>query len=197
MLNSLLTMRNWSGTGEELADAVTQFEDKFGAVRNRPVSKRTINYYRTKGVIDATTSKKYSYKHLLQCLLARKLSQDGWKIQQIADSVPLLSVEQAEFYLEQPVRFEELLRQVTKTDETEEIGIGDEFINPIKLTDELLAARMLAKGILKQFVKAENNSIVDGTNIPRELRQAMCLLGKLRINDGLIDNCSSVHEVLK
>ncbi|MCF6437768.1 hypothetical protein [Pseudoalteromonas sp. MMG022] len=198
MLYSASEIENWSGTSEELVDIVNRLENEIDAVRNRPVSKRTVNYYRTKGILDAPTGKKYLYRHLLQCLLARKLSQDGWKVQKIADSVPQLSTEQCLFYLEQPVKFEELLKQATKPTREEQNISCDEsgFVSPWKLSEELLAVRMLAKGVLKQFVEVENNSIVDGTNIPPELRTAMCLLSKFRINEGLVDHCASIHEVL-
>lgn len=123
--------------------------------------------------------------------MARKLTNEGWKVQQIADSVPLLSIKQAEFYLEQPVKFEELFKQATTVDKISE----DESITAtLELTEELLTARMLAKGVLKQYLLVEHGELVDGTQIPIELRQAMCLLGKLRINNGKIDNCASVQD---
>ncbi|MCU7995260.1 hypothetical protein L5L55_10260 [Shewanella glacialipiscicola] len=193
MIEILTHKAKWSGTAEDLVDTINNVEALSCVSRAREFSKRTINYYRTKGVIDATTSKRYSYRHLVQCLLARKLTNEGWKVQQIADSVPLLSIKQAEFYLEQPVKFEELFKQATTVDKISE----DESITAtLELTEELLTARMLAKGVLKQYLLVEHGELVDGTQIPIELRQAMCLLGKLRINNGKIDNCASVHEVL-
>lgn len=188
--------KNWTGTGEELVLAVEKAEELLSVTRSRLMSKRTLTYYRTKGVVESPVGKKYAFKHLLQCLLARKLSHEGWKILQIADSVPVLSTSNLAFYLEQKVRFEELFNQAIKIDVQADTNNVKEPEALSNLTEEVRTARILAKGVLKQFIEVENNGIVDGTDIVGEMRKAMSLLSKLRINEGLIDNCSSVHEVL-
>lgn len=198
----LQKFEEWTGSQADLAETVSMLEKDSGAVKNRDISKRTINYYRSKGILDAAIGKKYGYLHILQCLLARKLSYEGWKIMQMAQTIPSLDNSQLLFYLEHSVSFEELFKHNTQSDFSSDNGNDKKANNndlsvTTKLSLPKLAIHLLAQGIIEQYKLINKGNIVEGSRLPDTLKQAMGLLGRLCIQEGVEDHSASVHALLQ
>lgn len=193
----------WSGSQDHLVATVEEIEHAaFGSTIRSP-NKRTASFYRTKNIIDPATGKKFSFRHLLQFLLARKLSREGWTIKQLSQTVGALNNTELTHYLKNNVSFDELLLQKTAAPETRNTSFQADqssvtSSDPEKhLPLDELTIRLLAKGIISQFDRVTNeHQIVDGNQIPLDLKRAMSLLGKLCLHEGLEDCFASVHDTL-
>ncbi|GAB1257124.1 hypothetical protein NBRC116494_16260 [Aurantivibrio plasticivorans] len=189
----------WSGSQDGLVALVGELSPLL-IPGDQPITKRTLIYYRGKGVISPANGKKYGYLHLAQCLAARKLISHGWTVSQLAQLIANVD--------------EWTLTQVAYGEIEADAAIGlsaspaAQDLKPNELNDKAfnvtpdlplpeLAVQMLAIGVCDSFNRViDEHKIVNGNDIPFNLKRAMGLLGRLCIEEGKEDSFASIHDTL-
>lgn len=144
----------------------------------------------------------YGYRHLLQCLIAVKLIAAGWTADQMAAWVPTEDSDDLLDWLTTPDTPPAGLSSSQETVKGSAPDSGDQPLEPPLQQPPPaapeLAARLLAAGALQQYqqVRDQGTPVVHDHSMPPSLRQAMALLGRLRIGEGKVDHCASLHQVL-
>lgn len=196
MIDLKLISREWTGTAEELAQLVNGIEANSIDAAYTKLTARTVTFYRTKEVLTGLTGKKFGYKQILQCLLAREMTRRNFKLREISVRIATLQIHEVENLLRNGFYTKQLVEKAKEPD-SKALCLSDNTIDEVaQPSDAVLATRLLAKGVLNQYLDVEQGAIVDGNTSPKSLKQALAMLGKLRIQSGLEDNCGSVHEVL-
>ena len=191
---------DWSGSQDELVALVGELSPQL-VPGDQPISKRTLIYYRGKGVISPANGKKYGYLHLAQCLAARKLISHGWTVSQLTqlianvDEWTLTKVAYGEIEADAAIGLgaPTATPQDPSTNESNEQSTSFEAELPLPE----LAVKMLAIGVCDSFNRVvDEHKIVNGNEIPFSLKRAMGLLGRLCIEEGKEDSFASIHDTL-
>ena len=190
----------WSGSQDELVAAVIEFEQAHFGAAIKPPNKRTATFYRSKDIIEPAVGKKFEFRHLLQFLLARKLSREGWTIKQLSQTIAALNTAELCDYLDNT---DALLSGKSTVNRPSPYTPDYSKTNNVKPAREQqlplpeLATRLLARGVIAQFNETSSeHHVVSGNQIPTDLKRAMSLLGQLCLREGSEDKFASVHDTL-
>lgn len=186
-------LRDWEGTAEGLADKLEHVIAR-GELAVEPPTVRTVRLWRTKGLVTRSPSGRFGYRQVLEALAVGLLLRRRWTSTVIADLLPTLE----DATLEAHLASEAAGGAVSWTAE-----IGQSF-RARRSEREFVtesaedAAVLLAQGILRSYdrVLTGREIIRQDDGLPRELQDAMCLLGRLYIEQGQPDRAASVHDVL-
>jgi len=189
---------DWSGSQAELVELAGELGPQL-VKGDQPITKRTLIYYRGKGVISPASGKKYGYLHLVQCLAARKLISHGWTVTQLvqlianADEWTLTQVAYGEIEADAALGISaSTASQISDLNDPSEQALEE---TDLPLSE--LAVRMLAIGVCDSFNRViDEHKIVSGNEIPFTLKRAMGLLGRLCLEEGKEDAFASIHDTL-
>lgn len=84
----MIEHRDWRGSGDALAATVTELLDQLGLGRQQ-IGERLVRYYVQQGVLSRPEREGreavYTYRQLLELVVARLMAEDGWPLAKIAD----------------------------------------------------------------------------------------------------------------
>jgi DNA-binding transcriptional MerR regulator len=195
-MNKLDDHEGFWGPAEELIERAKRLQKAFG-VNLKTISVRLVRYYASEGVIDKPDrlgrEAAYHYKHLLQLLLARRLSEHGVMLADIRTLVSGQSVLELEGKLRcstQPLLDEIKHRRVKET--------VDKAID--------LAISEVAKGTQPHYINPELDAMTYqlkyvGDSIKTVARE-VDTLGKTNLelatqNEKLLNTVDEVHYLLR
>lgn len=196
---------SWTGSSEELLSQIATLLDGRAVSSKQPLptpGTRWLIRIAEQGIIDPMQGDHYSYRHLLQCLLAVKLIAAGWTAEQMAAWVPTVDKDTLLDWLGTPGTPQAELSSEpgleNSNDQNANAKPQEATPEQATLSPPELAARLLAAGVLQQYQQARDQGtpVVHDHSMPASLRQAMALLSRLRIDEGKIDHCASLHQVL-
>jgi REase associating with pPIWI_RE len=185
--------REWEGTAEDLAETLEGVVAQLG-LAVEPPTVRTIRLWRTKGLVTRSASGRFGIRQVLESLATALLLRRGWTSMVIADLLPTLDGAALEAHLTTEAEGGAVAW-------TAEIGQSFRARRPDRdFAEEAAedAAVLLAQGIVRVYerVLTGREIIRQDDSLPRELHVAMCLLGRLYIEEGQVDRAASVHDVL-
>lgn len=165
--------------------------------KSTPLTKRTFIYYRGKGVISPANGKKYTYLHLVQCLAARKLANEGWTLNQLLQLIPGVDPDQLTQLVVGEIEADAVLAGNKIFTDLPKNDVSEETTDFGKLPQPMLALQMLAVGVCDAFHSVvDEHRNINGNEIPFTLKRAMGLLGKLCVEEGKEDEFACVHTTL-
>lgn len=182
------TVRQWQGTAEFLTEELNhQIKELKLSVEVPAV--RTVRLWRSKNIFSQPKKQRFGFRQILEGLVTALLLKKGWTLAAIAQVLPSLS----DIDLQQQISAE--------SEGKETIWIPDSLVKDHRKQIDLAenAVVLLAQGIIRLYRKInDKNNIVkqDDKLLPGELYQGMCKLGRLYIENGQIDQASSVHQIL-
>lgn len=183
----LEALRQWQGTADLLAEQLAHQIKELNLSVEVPVV-RTVRLWRSKNIFSQPPKQKFGFRQILEGLATTLLLKKGWTLSAIAQILPSLS----DLALEQ-----QILAEVEGQDTTwlPENLVKDHRHQIDKAENAVV---LLAQGILRLYTRllANQEIVRQDDNLPIELYQAMCQLGRLYIEEGKIDQAACVHQVL-
>lgn len=186
--NFLEAYKAWTGTAESLTNLVAEAASALGLKIDKP-TVRTIRLWRTKKLLSKVPNHDFGYRQLIEALSTAVLKEKGWTLTLIAQFLPGRS----------DSALEDLLSAEAAGTQQD---VSDATVLPSAQRLALAAADdtvvLLAQGILKQYLLSLTGKdiIRQNDDIPIELYQAMCRLGRLFIEQGSVDRAACIHDVL-
>lgn len=184
MLN---TVRKWQGTAESLTEELNHQIKELKLFVEVP-TVRTVRLWRDKKIFSQPPKQKFGFRQILEGLATVLLLKKGWTLAAIAQILPSLS----DVNLEQQI--------LAEAEGEETVWIPDSLVKDHRQQIDLAenAVVLLAQGIIRLYRKIDDDKkiVKQDDDLPTELYQAMCKLGRLYIESGDIDQAASVHQIL-
>jgi hypothetical protein len=174
----------WRGTAEELLKEVERILERSFPAIPAP-SLRTIRLWRTKGVMSASGTRSFTGRQLLEAVAVLNLQGRGWSLAAIGDLLPRLDSAA-------------VANRLSGDSDWGEGGNASGSRHTRAANFVELAAVLLAQGALKLYdrVLPRREIVRQDDMLPTELHQAMCLIGRLYIEEGKPDRAGCVHDLL-
>lgn len=187
-------VRQWQGTAEVLTK---ELKHQIGQLRLSvaPPALRTVRMWRSKQLLSQPKGQEFGFRQILEGLATALLLKKGWTLAAIAQVLPSFPNDALE-------------RQVT----SEAAGQDPAWLPAIQTTSLPLptghrqkvdlaedAIVLLAQGILRQYerVLSVRDIVRQEDSMLPEIYRAMCKLGRLYIEEGLLDQAACIHSVLE
>lgn len=182
----LKQLRGWRGSAEELAGLLRESLPALG-LSVEPPSVRTIRYWRSIGVIGRSEGRKFGEREVLEALSTLVLRSRGLGLAEAGATLKQYETEGLRKLLTS-------VRVVPQGEQPSESSRSDVRA----LERAWTAAVLLAQGVVKQYglVGPENEVVRQDGTVSGEMQDAMCLLGRLYIEQGAEDNAACLHDVL-
>lgn len=184
-MSDLEHLRDWRGSAEDLARLLREYAPIFGLSVDPP-GVRTIRYWRSIGVIGRSEGRKFAEREALEALSTLLLRSRGSGLAEIESTLKQYETEG--------------LRNLLASAQASRRG---ELLEPNRsgvraLERARTSAILLAQGVVKQyeFVGGENGIVRQNNEVSDEMQGAMCLLGRLYIEQGAEDRAACLHDVL-
>lgn len=182
----LLHADRWKGTAEELLKEVERALARDFPTLAAP-SVRTIRLWRSKGVLSNSGARGFTGRELLEAVAIPILQARGWSLAAIGDLLPRLS----------SAAIASRLSGGLESDWGERPN--DSMSRHTRAANLVeVSAVLLAQGALKLYdrVLPGREIVRQDDTLPPELHQAMCLIGRLYIEEGKPDRAGCVHDLL-
>jgi len=187
-------VRDWEGTADGLTEELRRKIDALG-LPVEPPNVRTVRSWRSKHLFSQAKGKNFGFRQILEGLAAALFLKKGWTLKAIAEVLPSLD----DLALEQQIIAEATNIEATASVELETPSLlqGSQERQKSNLAEN--AVILLAQGILIQYHSIINGREIVRQNdkIPHPLHSAMCMLGRLYVEEGKVDRAACVHDVLE
>lgn len=176
----------WRGTSDELVKEVRACLSQAAPGIANP-SLRTIRLWRTKGLVSPAGGRVFTGRQVLEAVAIPILQARGWSLAAIGELLPRLG----------NATLAKRLSGGLKLDADEGVGAATSA-QPRAANPADVSAVLLAQGALKLYdrVLPGREIVRQDDALPPELHQAMCLIGRLYIEEGQSDRAGCVHDLL-
>lgn len=178
-------LRDWNGSAEDLAALLREYGPILGLSADLP-GIRTIRYWRSIGVIGRSEGRKFAEREALEALSTLVLRSRGLALVEVESMLKQYETEE--------------LRDLLVSARASRSG---KFAEPNRNEARALerartAVVLLAQGVARsyEFVGGEGGIVRQDDEVSGEIQDAMCLLGRLYIEQGAEDRMACLHDVL-
>lgn len=186
-------VRQWQGTAEALAKELKRQIEQLGLSIDRP-ALRTVRLWRSKQLLSQPKGREFGFRQILEGLATALLLKKGWTLAAIAQVLPSFpdDVLERQVIAETDGQAPTWLPAV----QTTVLPLPTGHRQAIDLAED--AVVLLAQGILRQYerVLSGRDIVRQEDSMPPEIYKAMCKLGRLSIEEGLLDQAACIHAVL-
>jgi hypothetical protein len=187
-------VRDWEGTADAFTQELRRKIDTLGLPIEAP-NVRTVRSWRSKHLFSQAKGKNFGFRQILEGLASALFLKKGWTLKAIAEVLPSLD----DLAIEQQIIAEATNIEATASVELETPSLlqGSQERQKSNLAEN--AVILLAQGILLQYHSIINGREIVRQNdkIPHPLHSAMCMLGRLYVEEGKVDRAACVHDVLE
>lgn len=184
-MDELERLRDWRGSAADLAKLLREWVPILG-LSVKPPSVRTVRYWRSIGVIGRSEGRRFAEREALEALLTLVFGARGSSLAEIESILGQYEIEGLRSLLTsaRAYRGGELLEQ----DRSEARA----------LERARTAAVLLAQGVVRQYesLGGEGGIVRQDDTVTSEMQDAMCLLGRLYIEQGTEDRAACLHDVM-
>lgn len=184
-MSDLERLRGWRGSAEDLARLLREYVPVLG-LSAEPPSVRTVRYWRSIGVIGRSEGRRFVEREALEALLTLVLRSRGASLAEIESTLKQYEVEG-------------LRNLLASTETSRSGGLLEQNRSKVRALERTrTAAVLLAQGVVRQyeFVGGEGGIVRQDDQVSAEMHDAMCLLGRLYIEQGAEDSAACLHDVL-
>jgi DNA-binding transcriptional MerR regulator len=184
-MSDLERLRNWRGSAEDLAGLIREYVPVLG-LSVEPPSVRTVRYWRSIGVIGRSEGRRFAEREALEALSTLVLRSRGSGLTEIESTLKQYETDG-------------LRDLLTSVHASRSEGFPESNRSEIRALERAqTAAVLLAQGVVRQyeFVEGEGRFVRQDDEVSSEMQDAMCLLGRLYIEQGAEDSAACLHDVL-
>lgn len=185
-MSDLKQLRDWRGSAEDFARLLSEYVPSLG-FSIEPPSVRTVRYWRSIGVIGRSEGRGFAEREALEALSTLVLRSRGLDLAEVAATLKHYDSEE----------LRELLASAQGSQRGEFPQSNRSEIRALERASR--AAILLAQGVVKVYdsVSGERGIVRQDGEVPGEMQDALCHIGRLYIEQGAEDRAACLHDVLE